>query len=417
MPLADKVRPEKLTDVVGQTHIIGEGKILTKILASGFLPNMIFYGPPGVGKTTVSEIIAKTSNKKFYKINATNSSLEDIKKIIGRLDDIENINGVLLYIDEIQSFNKKQQQSILEFIENGRITLIASTTENPYHYVYKALISRSTVFEFKPIEKSEIVKGLHRASDLLKKDSFMDIEYLDEAFEAIADICDGDMRIALNSLEMAVYSAKPNSDGCVVVDIDAVKNSTLNKTLNYDRDGDSHYDMLSAFQKSIRGSDPQASTHYLARLVKGGDLVSICRRLLVIASEDIGLAYPNAIVVVKACVDSAMQLGFPEARIPLAQATILLATSPKSNSAYMALNSALEELDKKYVGDMPSYLKGNARYSNDVEESYKYSHNYENHYVKQQYLPDEIKDSIYYIPQENKTEKGIKNHLDFLEKN
>lgn len=417
MPLADKIRPKTMNDVIGQSHIICNGKILSKILQSNFLPNMIFFGPPGVGKTTVAEIIAERSNKSFYKINATNSSLEDIKKVISELGSINNVNGVLLYIDEIQSFNKKQQQSILEFMENGSITLIASTTENPYHYVYKALLSRSTVFEFKPLEKLDIEKGLKRAVEVLNEDSYMDIECNNDAIEDIAILSDGDMRRALNILEVVVYSTKPNKDNITYIDSDVIRSSTFNKIINYDKNGDSHYDILSAFQKSIRGSDPQASIHYLARLIKGGDLISICRRLLVIASEDIGLAYPNAIVIVKACVDSAMQLGFPEAKIPLAEATILLATSPKSNSACIAIMKAMDELDKEFVKDIPNSIK-DAHYSGSKEIGrgcgYKYPHNFKNHYVKQQYLPDSIKDSIYYIPQENKTEKNIKKYLEYL---
>ncbi len=420
MPLADKIRPTIIEDVVGQSHIIGRNKLLNKILDSKFLPNMIFFGPPGVGKTTVAEIIAKQSNKNFYKINATNSSLDDVKKIVAELDSISNINGVLLYIDEIQSFNKKQQQSILEFMENGKITLIASTTENPYHYVYKALLSRSTILEFKPVDKVEIIKGLKRAIEKIKEDSYTEMIFEDEALEDIAIVSDGDMRSALNLLELVVYSTRPNKNNIVHINSKAVKNSTFNKKLNYDRKGDSHYDILSAFQKSIRGSDPQASIHYLARLIKGDDLISICRRLLVIASEDIGLAYPNAITIVKSCVDSAMQLGFPEARIPLAQATILLATAPKSNSAYLAISSALEQLDNEYIMDIPNNIK-DAHYSGASKigrgEGYKYTHNYKNHYTKQQYLPDSIKDSIYYTPQDNKTEQNIKNYLEYLNKN
>lgn len=420
MPLADKIRPINIEEVVGQSHIIGKNKLLNKILESNFLPNMIFFGQPGVGKTTVAEIIAKKSNKNFYKINATNSSLDDVKKVVSELDSISNINGVLLYIDEIQSFNKKQQQSILEFMENGKITLIASTTENPYHYVYKALLSRSTILEFKPLNKYEIIKGLIRAVNIIKESSYTKIEFEKDALEDIAIVSDGDMRSAINLLELVTYSTKPNKDNIVYINSEAVKNSTFNKKLNYDRKGDSYYDILSAFQKSIRGSDPQASIHYLARLIKGEDLISICRRLLVIASEDIGLAYPNAITIVKSCVDSAMQLGFPEARIPLAQATILLATSPKSNSAYLAINAALEELDNEFIIDIPSHIKdahynGASSLGRGIE--YKYPHDYKNNYVKQQYLPDSIKNSVYYIPSENKTEKNIKNYLDYLNSN
>ncbi|MCR8745169.1 replication-associated recombination protein A [Romboutsia lituseburensis] len=417
MPLADKIRPTNIDEVVGQSHIIGNDKILNRIIKSSFLPNMIFFGPPGVGKTTIAEIIAKESNKSFYKINATNSSLDDIKKVISQLDTINNIDGILLYIDEIQSFNKKQQQSILEFMENGKITLIASTTENPYHYVYKALLSRSSVFEFKPISDIEITRGLKRAVEILKEDSYMDISYTEEGLIDIARISDGDMRKALNTLEMVVYSTRPNVNNIVDITSENVKKNTFNKILNYDRKGDSHYDILSAFQKSIRGSDPQAAIHYLARLIKGEDLISICRRLLVIASEDIGLAYPNAIVIVKACVDSAMQIGFPEAKIPLAQATLLLATSPKSNSVYLAISDALDELDNEFIMDIPNHIK-DAHYKGAKElgrgVEYKYPHDFKNNYIKQQYLPDGIKNSEYYKPQNNKTEQNIKKYLQYL---
>lgn len=417
MPLADKIRPTNIDEVVGQSHIIGNDKILNRIIKSSFLPNMIFFGPPGVGKTTIAEIIAKESNKNFYKINATNSSLDDVKKVISQLDTINSIGGVLLYIDEIQSFNKKQQQSILEFMENGKITLIASTTENPYHYVYKALLSRSSVFEFKPISDIEIARGLKRAVEILKEDSYIDINYTEDALMDIARVSDGDMRKALNTLEMVVYSTRPNVNNIVDITPENVKKNTFNKILNYDRDGDSHYDILSAFQKSIRGSDPQAAIHYLARLIKGEDLISICRRLLVIASEDVGLAYPNAIVIVKACVDSAMQIGFPEAKIPLAQATILLATSPKSNSAYLAISNALDELDNEFIMDIPNHIK-DAHYkgAKDLGRGleYKYPHDFKNNYIKQQYLPDNIKNSEYYKPQNNKTEQNIKKYLQYL---
>lgn len=414
-PLADKIRPNKLEDIVGQQHILGENKILNRIIKSKQIPNMIFYGPPGVGKTTVANIIASTTNKRFYKLNATNASVSDIKNIIDDLDSLLTINGVLLYLDEIQNFNKKQQQSLLEYTENGKITLIASTTENPYFYVYNALLSRSSVFEFKHLYKEDIILSLHRAIEAVSgelKDTKIICD--ENVLEFLAENSGGDLRKSINNLQLALYTTPKNSEGNIQINLDIAKECSGKKALNYDKLGDNHYDVLSAFQKSIRGSDPDAAIHYLARLVKAGDLISICRRLMVISAEDIGLAYPNAISIVKACVDSAMQLGFPEARIPLAEAVILLATSPKSNSAINAINLALTDLDSKEVGDVPDNLK-DAHYSGASKLNrgvgYKYPHNYKNHFVKQQYLPDNIKDSVYYIPCENKMENAIKVYM------
>ncbi|MBC5623841.1 replication-associated recombination protein A [Clostridium sp. NSJ-49] len=413
-PLADLVRPKKLSEVYGQQHILGENKILDRIVKSGRISNMIFYGPPGVGKTTVANIIAEKAGKRFYKLNATNASLKDIQDITKELDTFMGINGVLLYLDEIQNFNKKQQQSLLEYIEDGRITLIASTTENPYFYIFKALLSRSTIFEFKPLSEEDIKKAINRAIDIKIKDySEIKLEVTDEAKMYLASYCNGDVRKALNGLEVALNSTKPNEDKVILIDIDVVKDSTQNKVISYDMDGDAHYDVLSAFQKSIRGSDPDAAIHYLARLVKAGDLISICRRLQVIASEDIGLAYPQAALIVKSLVDSARELGFPEARIPLAEATILLATSPKSNSAYLALDAALRDLEDITIGDIPMHLK-DAHYSGASKLGrgleYKYPHNYPKHYVEQQYLPDNIKDRSYYKYGDNKFEKATKDY-------
>ena len=375
---------------------------------------MIFYGPPGVGKTTVANIIAEKAGKRFYKLNATNASLKDIQEITKELDTFLGVNGVVLYLDEIQNFNKKQQQSLLEYIEDGRITLIASTTENPYFYIFKALLSRSTIFEFKPLSEEDIKKAINRALDIKIADySEIKLQVTEEAKSYLASYCNGDVRKALNGLEIALNSTRPNEDRVVLIDIEVVKDSTQNKIIAYDIDGDAHYDILSAFQKSIRGSDANAAVHYLARLVKAGDLISICRRLQVIASEDIGLGYPQAVVIVKALVDSARELGFPEARIPLAEATVLLATSPKSNSAYLALDAALRDLEDVTVGDIPIHLK-DAHYSGASKLGrgleYKYPHNYPNHYIKQQYLPDNIKDKTYYIYGDNKFEKATKDY-------
>lgn len=414
-PLADKIRPTKLEDIVGQHHILGKDKILNRIIESKEIPNMIFYGPPGVGKTTVANIIAGVTNKKFYKLNATNASVSDIKNVIEDLDSLLTINGILLYLDEIQNFNKKQQQSLLEYTESGKITLIASTTENPYFYIYNALLSRCSIFEFKTLNKEDIILALERAVNIVQGElKNSKIIYDKNILEFLAENCGGDLRKSINNLQLAIYTTNKDSKGNIEITLDIVKESAGKKALNYDKLGDNHYDVLSAFQKSIRGSDADASIHYLARLVRAGDLIAICRRLMVIAAEDIGLAYPSAITIVKACIDSALQLGFPEARIPLAEAVILLATAPKSNSAINAIDSALEDLDNKNVGDIPDHLK-DAHYKSAQKLrrglEYKYPHNYKNHYIEQQYLPDSIKNSIYYIPSENKMENAIKNYM------
>ena len=413
-PLADLVRPTELDEVCGQEHILGKNKILDRIIKSGHISNMIFYGPPGTGKTTVANIIAKKAGKRFYKLNATNASLKDIQDITKELDTFLGIYGVVLYLDEIQNFNKKQQQSLLEYIEDGRITLIASTTENPYFYIFKAILSRSTIFEFKPVGEKDIKKALDRAITLRSKEyNEICIKVTNEAKEYLAAYCNGDVRKALNGLEVALNSTKPNDDKEILIDLEAAKDSTQSKVIAFDMDGDSHYDILSAFQKSIRGSDADGAIHYLARLIKGGDLISICRRLQVIASEDIGLAYPQAAFIVKSLVDSARELGFPEARIPLAEATILLATSPKSNSSYVAIDRALDDLENITIDDIPMHLKdahygGASKLGRGIE--YKYPHKYENHYVKQQYLPDNIKNKVYYEYGDNKIEKTMKEY-------
>ena len=413
-PLADLVRPTELDEVCGQEHILGKNKILDRIIKSGHISNMIFYGPPGTGKTTVANIIARKAGKRFYKLNATNASLKDIQDITKELDTFLGMNGVVLYLDEIQNFNKKQQQSLLEYIEDGRITLIASTTENPYFYIFKAILSRSTIFEFKPVGEEDIKKALDRAINLRSKEfNEISIKVTKEAIEYLAAYCNGDVRKALNGLEVALNSTKPNDDKEIVIDLEVVKDSTQSKVIAFDMDGDAHYDILSAFQKSIRGSDADAAIHYLARLIKGGDLISICRRLQVIAAEDIGLAYPQAALIVKSLVDSARELGFPEARIPLAEATILLATSPKSNSSYVAINRALADLENMTIDDIPMHLKdahygGASKMGRGIE--YKYPHAYENHYVKQQYLPDNIQNKVYYEYGDNKMEKTTKEY-------
>ena len=416
-PLADRLRPKNVNDVVGQKHLLGEGKLLRKIIENNQIPNMIFYGPSGVGKTTVANIIASRTGKTLHRLNATNASVSDIKDIVATLDSFLATDGVLLYLDEIQHFNKKQQQSLLEYMENGKITLIASTTENPYFYVYNAVLSRSVVFEFKNIDPDEVEKALIRAVDELQKTDYegYKIDIVKEAITHMAHSSNGDVRKALNSLEVACMSSLRADSKDIAISLETAEDATQRKALRYDKDGDSHYDILSAFQKSIRGSDPDAAVHYLARLVAAGDMQSICRRLLVIVAEDIGLAYPQAISIVKSCVDAALQLGFPEARIPLAEAVILLATAPKSNSAICAIDAALSDIENKDTGDIPKHLKdahygGAKKMGRGVE--YQYPHSFENHYVFQQYLPDNIKDATYYEYGDNKTEMAAKLYWD-----
>ncbi|MBD5081791.1 MAG: replication-associated recombination protein A [Ruminococcaceae bacterium] len=408
MPLADKIRPSELSEVFGQAHILGEGRPLKKIIESGHIPNMIFYGPSGVGKTTVANIIAEKSNMDLHKLNGTSASTSDIKDIIASRNTFSSMGGILLYLDEIQYLNKKQQQSLLEYIENGDITLIASTTENPFFYVYNAILSRCTVFEFKALLPEEIVPAVERGFKLAMEQSGNSYDIDEGVYEQIAQGCGGDVRKSLNTVELCILAANDNKVTC-----ELAKELAQRSNMRYDRDGDQHYDLLSAFQKSIRGSDENAALHYMARLLEAGDLPSICRRLLVIASEDVGLAYPNGIVVAKACVDAALQLGLPEARIPLAEAVILLATAPKSNSVYNAINAAIADVKKGITGDFPRQLQNvhcDGEGAKVKGQHYLYPHDFPNHYVEQQYLPDELKDTVYYKFGDNKLEKAAEEY-------
>ena len=416
-PLADELRPKTLDEVVGQEEILGEGKMLRRMIESGKVPNLIFYGPSGTGKTTVANIIADATQRTLYKLNATTASTADIKEIVSQLDTLMAPNGILLYLDEIQSFNKRQQQSLLQYIENGKITLIASTTENPYFYIFNAILSRSTVFEFKPITPEAAMKAVCRAVDYMTAKTGLRVTSENGALEHIASSCGGDVRKALNAVE-ALFIAARAGDEALTITLEDAKAVTQRSAMRYDRGGDNQYDCLSALMKSIRGSDPDAAVHYLARFLEVGDLPSCCRRILCSACEDIGLAYPMAIPIVKACVDAALQLGMPEARLPLADAVIFLATAPKSNSGYLAIARSMQDVQAGKLGVFPRELQNVHADSagQEREQGYLYPHDYPNHWVKQQYLPDILKGTQYYEYGDNKIEQAAKHYWEEIKK-
>lgn len=416
-PLADEIRPQTLDDVVGQKHILGSGGMLRRIVESGQIPNMVFYGPSGTGKTTVASIIAASTNRTLRRLNATTAGISDIRNIIAELDTMLTPGGVLLYLDEIQYFNKKQQQSLLEFMEDGRITVIASTTENPYFYIYNAVLSRSTVFEFKQVPAAEVVKAVRRAVDILCAREQVQPEVEPGTVEYIATVCGGDVRKALNAVEL-LFSAARRENGAVYLTKADAETISQRSAMRYDRAGDDHYDIVSALMKSLRGSDPDAALHYLARLLEAGDLTGACRRILCSASEDIGLAYPQAVSIVKSCVDSALQLGLPEARLPLAEAVLLLATAPKSNSVVMSIDAAIADVRAGKAGPIPRELQNVHADGTgfEREQGYKYPHEFPGHWVRQQYLPDELRNVHYYHYGDNKTEQAARAYWDQIKR-
>lgn len=409
-PLAQRLRPKSLEDVCGQQHLLAPGRVFRRTIESGRIPNMIFYGPSGTGKTTVARIIAENSGMILHKLNGTSCGTGDIKAVLKDIGTLAASGGILLYLDEIQYLNKKQQQSLLECIEEGTVTLIASTTENPYFYIYNALLSRCTVFEFKPLAAADVERGLRNALKRLSEGETVPVSMDEEACAYLAESAGGDLRKALGCLDFAVTAA-PIEDGKKQITLEMIQQVTRRTAMRYDREGDDHYDIVSAYQKSMRGSDPDAALHYLARLLEAGDLPSACRRLMVCACEDVGLAYPQIIPIVKAAVDAANMVGLPEARIPLADAVILVATSPKSNSGEAAIDAALADVRAGRTGPIPRQLQNKHFDGEDAlvkGQNYKYAHAYEHHWVDQQYLPDAIKDAKYYTFGDNRTEQAAR---------
>lgn len=408
-PLADRIRPQTIEEIVGQQHLLGKNALLRRFIEKGTDANMVFYGPSGTGKTTVANLIAQRTQRTLYKLNATTASLSDIREIIGDVGTLMAPSGVLLYLDEIQYFNKKQQQSLLEFMENGSITLIASTTENPYFYVYAALLSRSTVFEFKPVTAADVRPAVERALRMVQAESVLPLTWEDGVPDHIAQACGGDVRKAMNAVEL-LYEAAATENGALRLTLTDAEQVAQRSAMRYDRGGDAMYDCASALMKSLRGSDPDAALHYLARFLEAGDLITPCRRLLCSACEDVGLAYPQAISIVKACVDTAMQLGIPEAQLPLAQAAILLATAPKSHTVHQAIGAAWADVHMGKTGDIPRELQNVHADTTGQErdQNYRYPHDYAHHWVKQQYLPDALVGTTYYHYGDNKTEQAAK---------
>lgn len=418
-PLAQRLRPQTLEDVCGQQHLLEKGKVFRSTIESGTIPNMIFYGPSGVGKTTVASIIAKNSGMRLHKLNGTSASTGDIKNILSEIGTLTAAGGILLYLDEIQYLNKKQQQSLLECIEDGSVTLIASTTENPYFYIYNALLSRCVVFEFKSLSSTDVQTGLQKAVERLQKESGNSFQFEEGSLEYLSQVCGGDMRKALGCLEFAVSAAPPNKNKRFI-SMEMMEQVAQRTAMRYDREGDDHYDILSGFQKAMRGSDPDAALHYLARLLEAGDLISACRRLLVCACEDVGVAWPQIIPIVKAAVDSAQMLGMPEARIPLANAVVLVSTAPKSNSAYLAINAAMEDVRQGKTGPIPRHLQNKHFDGEDAlvkGQFYQYPHAFPNHWVEQQYFPDALVGKVYYEYGANKTEQAAKTYWNNIKTN